>query len=157
MRSAGATARAAWTTCSISAAPPAPCRTLARFDRILVPRPAARITTVVFIISRLPSFYGLGQFKASVSLKPRCGASVSVCACRRACTGGGEGIGLLRSFALARLFFFVVDGNLFQVLGFENVAAIEAGHVIDPVAPRQKLNAGMFAGRHGVAWCVITI
>src|SRR5579871_6018805 len=45
----GATAHAAPTTCSINASPPVRCRTLARFDRMRVPRPAAKMTTVVFM------------------------------------------------------------------------------------------------------------
>ncbi len=51
MRSAGATARAACTTCSTSASPPARCSTLACLERMRVPNPAAKITTVVFIAS----------------------------------------------------------------------------------------------------------
>ncbi len=45
--SAGAMAPEAATTCSISDRPPARCSTLARLDFMRVPRPAARITTLI--------------------------------------------------------------------------------------------------------------
>jgi hypothetical protein len=45
----------------------------------------------------------------------------------------------LRSFSLARLFFFVVVGKLLKIVSFEYMAAVEAGHVIDSITPHQKL------------------
>ncbi len=45
MRSGEASARGRATTCSTSAMPPARCSTFARFERMRVPSPAARITT----------------------------------------------------------------------------------------------------------------
>jgi hypothetical protein len=55
---------------------------------------------------------------------------------------------LLRRPLPARLFFFVVDGELLQVLGFEDLIAILASQVIDPVTTHQKLRALVLTARH---------
>jgi hypothetical protein len=45
-------------------------------------------------------------------------------------------------------FFVVVDGDLLQILGFENLVAVDATQVIDPIPPHQKLRAVVLTGRH---------
>ena len=59
-----------------------------------------------------------------------------------------ERTGHLRSFSLARVHFFVVDGKLLKIVSFKDVAAVEAGHVFDSITPHQKLGALMFTARH---------
>jgi len=51
---------------------------------------------------------------------------------------------------LARWFFFVVDGKLLKIVSFEDVAAVEAGHVFNSITPHQKLRALVFTGRHSM-------
>jgi len=51
---------------------------------------------------------------------------------------------------LARLFFgVVVNGNLFQILGLENLTAVQAVHVVDPIPPHQELGTFMLTAGHG--------
>src|SRR5262249_5559875 len=54
----------------------------------------------------------------------------------------------LRSTLLARFFFVFIEGNLFQIVGFENVVAIHTAHVVDPVTPHQEFRALMLTARH---------
>jgi hypothetical protein len=50
---------------------------------------------------------------------------------------------------LARFFFDVlVYGNLFEIVGFENLTAIEAVHVVDPIPPHQEFRALMLTAWH---------
>ena len=49
---------------------------------------------------------------------------------------------------LARFLFIVVDGNLFEVVGFENLIAVEAPQVIDPVTPHQEFRALVLTSWH---------
>ena len=50
---------------------------------------------------------------------------------------------------MARFFFDVlVYGNLFQIVGFENLTAIEAVHVIDPSPAHQEFRALMLTAWH---------
>jgi len=44
------------------------------------------------------------------------------------------------------LFLVVLDFDLFQVFGFENLAAIETFHVIDAIAARNYLRAVVITG-----------
>jgi hypothetical protein len=44
--------------------------------------------------------------------------------------------------------FVVVDGDLLQILGFENLVAFDATQVIDPIPPHQELSALVLTGRH---------
>ena len=50
----------------------------------------------------------------------------------------------------SRLFFleFVVDGNLFQVIRFEDLLAIQTADIIDPIPAHQEFRARMFTARH---------
>ena len=51
---------------------------------------------------------------------------------------------------MARFFFGVVEcRNLFQIFGFENLAAFHAMHVVDPIPPHQELSALMLTAGHG--------
>jgi hypothetical protein len=55
----------------------------------------------------------------------------------------------LGSLLPARLFFgFVVYGNLFQIVGLENLTAIHAVDVIDPIPAHQEFRALMLTGWH---------
>jgi len=54
----------------------------------------------------------------------------------------------LRGSLLARLFFIVIEWNLFQIVGFKDVVAVETTHVIDPVTPHQELRALMLTAGH---------
>jgi hypothetical protein len=49
---------------------------------------------------------------------------------------------------LARLFFFVVNGYLLQILSFKDLVAVLASQVIDPVTAHQKFRALVLATRH---------
>lgn len=51
---------------------------------------------------------------------------------------------------LARLFFVVVNRNLLQIFGFENLAAVLTSHVIDPIPTHDEFRALVFAARHTV-------
>jgi len=42
------------------------------------------------------------------------------------------------------LLVLVFDGNLFQVLGFENLTAVKTLYVLDPVTSGDDLGTGMF-------------
>src|SRR5512143_2138388 len=58
----------------------------------------------------------------------------------------------LRRFLPARFFFgFVVYGNLFQIVGFENLTTVHAVHVVDPIPAHQKFRAVMLTGWHSKA------
>jgi hypothetical protein len=46
------------------------------------------------------------------------------------------------------LIVLVVDGNRLKILGFEHLIAIEATHIIYPVASRQNLCTAMLAELH---------
>ena len=50
---------------------------------------------------------------------------------------------------LRLLFFFLVNGNRVQVLGFEDLVAIEASDVIDTVATIKKLGSLVLTSLHG--------
>ena len=51
---------------------------------------------------------------------------------------------------MARFLFGVVEcRNLFQIFGFENLAAFHAMHVFDPIPPHQELSALMLTAGHG--------
>ena len=55
----------------------------------------------------------------------------------------------LRSLLLTKFFVrVVVDGNLFQIVGLENLTAIHAVHVIDPIPPHQEFRALVLTARH---------
>src|SRR5665213_2647366 len=55
----------------------------------------------------------------------------------------------LRRLLPARLFFgFVVCGNLFKIVGFEDLTALDAVHVVDPVAPHQEFRANVLTAGH---------
>ncbi len=57
--------------------------------------------------------------------------------------------GDLRSLLLARLFLgVVVDGNLLEIVGFENLTAIHAVHVIDPILAHQEFRALVLTAWH---------
>ena len=50
---------------------------------------------------------------------------------------------------MARFFFgFLVDGNLFEIVGFEYLTAIHAVHVVDPIPAHQEFSALMLAAWH---------
>ena len=49
---------------------------------------------------------------------------------------------------VARFFFVVVNRNLFQVVSFEDLAAIQTPHIIDPVPPHYEFRALVFTARH---------
>jgi hypothetical protein len=49
---------------------------------------------------------------------------------------------------LARLFVVIVNGDLFQVVGFEHVIAIHASQIFDPVSPHQEFRALVLTTRH---------
>ena len=57
---------------------------------------------------------------------------------------------MLADFALTmprrRLFFFVVHFHGLQVFGFEDLTAVEAFKVLDPVASSNDLGTGVVAG-----------
>src|SRR5579863_4987735 len=66
--------------------------------------------------------------------------------CRPGAAGARASLG---SLITARFYLFVVvDGDLLQILGFENLVAFEATQVIDPIPPHQKLRAVVLTGRH---------
>jgi len=54
----------------------------------------------------------------------------------------------LRRALVPGLFFFVVGGNLLEILGFEDLIAVLASQVIDPVTAHQKFRALMLTARH---------
>jgi hypothetical protein len=55
----------------------------------------------------------------------------------------------LRRLLLARLFFrVVVYGNLFQIVGLENLTAIHAVQIVDPIPSHQEFRALMLTARH---------
>jgi hypothetical protein len=60
----------------------------------------------------------------------------------------GNHVELLRRTLLARLFFILIQRDLFEVVSFEDVVAIQASHIVDPVTPHQKLRALMLTARH---------
>jgi hypothetical protein len=65
-------------------------------------------------------------------------------AARRDSSGAGSG-----SLLTARLFFFVVvDGDLLQILGLENLVTLHATQVVDPIPPHQKLRTLVLTDRH---------
>ena len=43
---------------------------------------------------------------------------------------------------------FILNGDSFKIFGFEDLVAIEAADVIDPVAPCHDLGAGMLTNLH---------
>jgi hypothetical protein len=47
------------------------------------------------------------------------------------------------------LFFFLVNRNRVQVLGFEDLIAIEASNVIDTIATIKKLGSLVLTSLHG--------
>jgi hypothetical protein len=50
---------------------------------------------------------------------------------------------------LARLFFrVVVYGNLLQIVGLEDLTAVYAVQVVDPIASHQEFRALMLTARH---------
>src|ERR1700722_18603484 len=55
---------------------------------------------------------------------------------------------LLRSAFLAGFILVVVGRSYVEVLGFEDVVAVHAPHVIDPVATHQKFRALVLTARH---------
>jgi len=46
------------------------------------------------------------------------------------------------------LFFFFLDFHGFDVLGLEDLPAVQALHVVDSVSSSDDLGAGMLAGLH---------
>ena len=58
---------------------------------------------------------------------------------------------LRRPFPPRRFFFdsvFVEGGKLLQVFSFEDLVAIQAPHIVDPIAAHQEFSALVFATRH---------
>ena len=58
---------------------------------------------------------------------------------------------LRRPFPPRRFFFdsiLVEGGKLFEVFGFEDLVAIQASHIVDPVAAHQQFGALVFTTRH---------
>jgi hypothetical protein len=47
-----------------------------------------------------------------------------------------------------RLIVVVVDGYAFQIFSLEDLVAVQAADVIDPVTPRENLSAFMLTDRH---------
>src|ERR1700686_4612937 len=75
----------------------------------------------------------------------------------RVCLGGATACSAWRlrreslgSLLTARLFFFfvVVDGDLLQIPGLENLVTLHATQVIAPIPPHQKLRTLVLADRH---------
>jgi hypothetical protein len=46
------------------------------------------------------------------------------------------------------LFCFVVKGNLLEVVGLEDLVAVQAPDVIDPISPHHEFRALMLTARH---------
>ena len=45
-------------------------------------------------------------------------------------------------------FLVLIQGNLFEVLGFEDLIAVHTSQIVDPVPPHQELRALVFTARH---------
>jgi hypothetical protein len=55
----------------------------------------------------------------------------------------------LRSLLLTRCFLLVVVyGDLLHVFGFEDVVAVEASQIVDPIPPHHEFAALVLTGRH---------